>query len=210
MHRAVYQILCGLLFSPSIHHGVDPRGTALPVHCRHTSLLHQPVLSPLPPSYFTLHYSPHTLAAPWFRVNMDILETNHNLSVKTLTTIVIRKTQTLGIIEIETGTKQKINTTAPLPQHTHIFLTNKSQYTHTRSIQQHNTVIYSLLLHAATMVTTVCIRTLITKSAHWVVIRLWDYPIHIEKSHKGLGPDMRTQFTHSSCDESPNHHCPEG
>lgn len=34
------------------------------------------------------------------------------------------------------------------------------------------------------MATTICLRTLITKSPQWVIIRLGDYPIHTEKSNR--------------------------
>lgn len=46
------------------------------------------------------------------------------------------------------------------------------------------------------MATTICFWTLITKSAQWVIIRLGDYPIHMEKSnmlwpnHKETHPCM--------------------
>lgn len=49
-------------------------------------------------------------------------------------------------------------------------------------------VLRFLFFTFAAMATTVRLRTLISKSAQWVVIRLWDYPIHTEKSN-GPGPN---------------------
>lgn len=54
----------------------------------------------------------------------------------------------------------------------------------------------------AAMATTVCLRTLITKSAQWVVIRLWDYPIHREKSNRHGPSDREREIhadTHNDC-----------
>lgn len=50
------------------------------------------------------------------------------------------------------------------------------------------------------MATTICLRTLITKSAQWVVIRLWDYSIHMEKSNRhGPGDREINADTHNVC-----------
>lgn len=58
---------------------------------------------------------------------------------------------------------------------------NSIQYpTHTFS--SHRFILF--FFYFAAMATTICLRTLITKSAQWVVIRLWDYPIHTEKSNR--------------------------
>lgn len=74
-------------------------------------------------------------------------------------------------------------------------------YTHTHTnpciLITHRFILSFFFFSFAAMATTICLRTLISKSAQWVVIRLWDYPIHTEKSNR---PEPSHRKIHAQTD----------
>lgn len=75
---------------------------------------------------------------------------------------------------------------------------NSMQYpthTATHTFSSHRFILF-FFFYLAAMATTICLRTLISKSAQWVVIRLWDYPIHTEKSNRPR-PNHRETHAHT-------------
>lgn len=79
-------------------------------------------------------------------------------------------------------------------QHTHTHNRKHTRSCHTQ--RETAFILFCFFFNFAAMATTICLRTLITKSAQWVVIRLWDYPIHAEKSNRP-GPNQREIHAHT-------------
>lgn len=81
-----------------------------------------------------------------------------------------------------------------------VYIMSSSIHTHTKNpciLITHRFILSFFFFSFTAMATTICLRTLISKSAQWVVIRLWDYPIRTEKSNR---PEPNHRKIHAQTD----------